>query len=378
MKNMEEKWSKFNTIRIIDGKPRKVIVDICGNIINNSPTDEELKQIKRHPDTGCREISKLQEEERKIYLLEFIRYFYYKEGRVPEVKNFNGNPKYPSFNIYINIFKTWKNAIREAGLKPRSQGGSTSFTDEELLRYLIQFFEENGKSPTKGDFNCNQKYPNFGTYQNRFGSWTNALKIVGLDVDSMIIYNIIETTQQKGRLGELFILETFEQIGSIDLSGQNCNSHYDGVCPHGYNYDVKTSGLHTDYWKFDFTNICINKIEWFYLIAFDRDYTTVVYVWRVPKSKFIEDAKKDFIDVGPKKMYDIENMRQYDITEKVIPIFKKWKNSIRKWTKEEIVAKAKDKLQEYVDTEGKTTIQYDKRHYDRCDNYEDEIIVRFK
>lgn len=365
-------WSKFKDNRIVDGKLKKIIVNVCGDILNKNPTKEELKKLRSYPDRSWSSIKNLPENEIKEYLLEYIRYFYYKEGRVPEKLDFNGNPKYPSFNIYLNIFKTWKNAIREAGLKPHSQGGSISATDEELLRYLIQFFEENGRSPTKRDFNYNQKYPNFGTCQNRFGSWTNALKIVGLDVDSMIRYDIIETTQQKARLGELFVLDSFEQIGSIDLSGQNCNSPYDGVCPHGYNYDVKTSGLHIDYWKFDFTNIYINKIEWFYLIAFDRDYTTVVYIWRIPKSKFIEDVKKGFIDVGLKKMYNIENMKQYDITEKIIPIFKKWKNSMRKWTKEEIVAEAKDKLQEYIDTKGKIMIQYEK------DIMMDTMIIRMK
>ena len=110
----------------------------------------------------------------------------------------------------------------------------------------------------------------------------------------------------------------------------------------------------------------------FYLIAFDRDYTIVVYVWRIPKSKFIEDVKKGFIDVGLKKMYNIENMKQYDITEKIIPIFKKWKNSMRKWTKEEIIAEAKDKLQEYIDTKGKIMIQYEK------DIMMDTMIIRMK
>jgi len=30
MEEDKEKWSKFKTYRIIDGKSRKVIVDICG------------------------------------------------------------------------------------------------------------------------------------------------------------------------------------------------------------------------------------------------------------------------------------------------------------------------------------------------------------
>ncbi len=98
---------KFNTFRIFEGKPRKVIVDICGNIINNNPTDVELKRTKRYPGNESSEISKLQEEEKKIYLLELLKYFYYKEERIPETRDFNRNPNYPSYIVYYKVFGNW-------------------------------------------------------------------------------------------------------------------------------------------------------------------------------------------------------------------------------------------------------------------------------
>ena len=67
-------------------KIKKVIIDICGDIINISLTDEELKQIEKYPGILSIEISKLHEGERKTYLLEFLRYFYYKEARISTIK----------------------------------------------------------------------------------------------------------------------------------------------------------------------------------------------------------------------------------------------------------------------------------------------------
>ena len=183
-------WSKFKSNRIVDGKPRNVIVDICGDIINRSPSKEELKGLKRH--LSVKDILKLPEEEKKKYLLEFLRYFYNKEGRSPRESDFNNNPKYPTRATYWRIFGSWNNAIEVAGLEPKIAGGQ-SYTNEELLRYLIQFYEENGRSPTMEHIRKNYKYPGFSVYQQRFRSWQNALKLVGLDLDSMVRRGIIET-----------------------------------------------------------------------------------------------------------------------------------------------------------------------------------------
>lgn len=38
--------SRFVSTIIVGGKPRKVIVDICRDIINRNPTKEELKSLR--------------------------------------------------------------------------------------------------------------------------------------------------------------------------------------------------------------------------------------------------------------------------------------------------------------------------------------------
>lgn len=355
---MEENKMKFNTFRIFEGKPRKVIVDVCGNIINSNPTDVELKQTKRYPDTESSEISKLREEEKKIYLLELLKCFYYKEGRIPETRDFNRNPNYPSYMVYYKVFGNWNNAVREAGLQPQCGGKDAKIcTDEEYLKYLIQFYEENERAPVQLDFNKNPKYPGYRAIMRRFGNWQKALKIVGLDVDSMIRRGIVETEGQKGRLGEIFVLDHFEEIGSIDLSGENMKSPFDGICPKGYSYDVKTAYFNGSYWLFNFQNINIDKIEWYYLLAFNKDFTKLLCGWRIPALDLREDIEKEFLYVYENKRhyrglakYNLENMKQYEITEKIKRVFEKWQNNLRKWTKEEVLEDARLKIKNYVES----------------------------
>ena len=177
------KYSRFKSVRIVDGKQKSVIVNICGEIINNNPTKEDLKNVK--PEISRRQLTG---QELREYLLEYLRYFYYKEGRVPITSDFYKNPKYPSWVLYRNVFKSWNNAIREAGLTPNKY-----LNDEELLIYLIQFYAENGRPPVALDIYKNPKYPGRELYRKVFKSWQKALKIVGIDTDSMVRRGYIET-----------------------------------------------------------------------------------------------------------------------------------------------------------------------------------------
>lgn len=105
--------SKYKGYRIIDGKARWVIITENGEIINRNPTKEELKGIK-------------------------------KEIRIPY-----DTAKWHGF----------------------------CYTDDELLEYLRQFYNENERPPTMEDFTNNHRCPLYVTYQNHFGSWSNALKL---------------------------------------------------------------------------------------------------------------------------------------------------------------------------------------------------------
>lgn len=243
---------KYRTCRIIDGKPRWIIVDENGNVINRNPTKEELKGLDK---------------------------FSEKDGRS----------------------------------KPRHD---RCYTEEELLDFFLKYIQEYGIVPTEHGFRNNHRaYPSPTTYIKYFGSWSNALKLVGLDVDSMVKNGVIETNQQKARLAEIVVRNHFKKH-PVDLAGKNQNSPYDGICPNGMAYDVKSSGLDGDRWSFSIYNICKDDIEIYYLIAFNEDYTGLEHAWRVSAWLAIN---KDRIRVGLNSKYElnIENMKECEITDKI-------------------------------------------------------------
>lgn len=196
------------------------------------------------------------------------------------------------------------------------------YTDKQLLGYLIKFYRENERPPTAEDFINNVRYPSYSTYVFRFGSWSNALKKVRLDIESMIKNGIVETTQQKGRLAEIIIRDHFSNP-SIDLAGKNKQSPCDGICPKNKTYDVKSSGIRAErYYLFSVRNKYKEEIEIYYLLGFNKDYTELMYAWRIPG----EIIENDYFQIGLTlgSIFNVENMKEYIITEQIREVLNKY------------------------------------------------------
>lgn len=198
-----------------------------------------------------------------------------------------------------------------------------SYADKELLNELRRAENEYGRPPTVADFTNNPEYPNFATYSNRFGSWSKALKLVGLDVESMIKKGFLENSDQKARFTEMIVRDHFKNH-PIDLAGENKNNPCDGLCPNNNVYDVKSSKFYGRYWYFHIHSKYKEEIEIFYLLAFNSDWTKLEYAWRVPG----EMVEKDHFYVGTtyQSEFNIENMKEYDITEQLKLSTDKFKN----------------------------------------------------
>lgn len=294
--------NRYKSIRIVDGRPRKVIVDKDGEIVNRNPSNEELRDLGEESYTGHKTYTKGQ-------LLEFLKKFERENGRVPVERDFMNNPKYPSSWIYYDRFRSWNNALKFAEL------GTNEFlyTESELLNFLKQYYEKNRRSPTARDFDNDSEYPSPEPYKRRFGSWSKALKLVDLDADSMTKKGILDTSQQKARLFERYVIEHFDHKPK-DLSGENQNSPCDGICPKGKIYDVKSSSLRDNsHYRFNTRNKYREEIEYYYFGAFNSNWTKFEYVWRVPG----EIVEKDYFIVRLNSgEFNIENMREYEITDK--------------------------------------------------------------
>ncbi len=300
--------NKYKSHRIIDKKMRLVIVNEIGMIINEHPNKEELKDIKTYKRNSHKRYT---DEE----LLNFLKFFHEENGRIPIVKDFGNNSKYPGYNTYRERFESWNNALVLIGLDQRTKcSNGTKYTDGELLNFLKLFYQENNRIPNRRDFENNSKYPGFISYYNHFGSWNNTLKLVGMDIDTMAIQKNFSNNIYKGRYWEIMVVKMF-QNKSIDLSGNNCNSPFDGICPNGKTYDAKSSKLHTkQYWLFPIYNKNKETIEWYYFGAFNKDYTELLHVWRVP-GELIEN-NYFYVGVGILSKFNLENMKEYEITDK--------------------------------------------------------------
>ncbi len=199
------------------------------------------------------------------------------------------------------------------------------YTDEELLRYPIQFYEKYGRPPTKEDFKSNPEYPNCQTCVNRFGSWINFLKLTGFDVDTMVKNGVIENEYQKGRFGEIIIRDHFKRH-PIELAGENHNSPCDGICPSGKSYDVKSSklGHERKYWDFHTNNKYKEEIEIYYLLGFNEDWTKLEYAWRIPGEIVEKDHFSIWLNSWSRSKFTVKNMKEYDITDKIRDVLRKY------------------------------------------------------
>jgi Homing endonuclease associated repeat len=195
------------------------------------------------------------------------------------------------------------------------------YTDKELLNYLTDFYRKNGRVPTQKDFTNNPEYPSFQTYSNHFGSLHNALKLVGLDVDSMVKKGVLVTNNQKARLAEIKVINHFKQHPT-DLAGENPRSPCDGICPNGKTYDVKGSKLYKGrYYNFNTKNKYREEIEIYYFLGFNEDFTELQHAWRVP-GEMVD--KGSFAIAHICVQYNsrcIESMKEYDITDRIKEIF---------------------------------------------------------
>lgn len=316
---------RYKTKRIVNGNPKWVIVDEVGKVINKNPTREEIKDIKIwfSPSKGSIGNKKKYTKE---YLIECLWESCIENERLPKIDDFTNNPKLPSYITFIRYFGSWNNALKEAGL---DLNRITEFTKEGLLEDLLRFEKEYGRPPTIADLTDNPKYPSRATYWRVFGGLEKAKKLVGQDMDTLVRKGILLNEMYKGRLFEIFVMEHFHTDGAIDLSGEDRSSHIDGICPEGKTYDARSTALRC-------INVVGNKCYtfnldknagYYYLGAFNGDYSELQHVWRVPG-----DFAYGSINIGIDNsyIYNLENMKQYEITEKFIPIFNNWIDRIRK------------------------------------------------
>jgi len=94
-------------------------------------------------------------------------------GRPPSLREIDELSSY-SRSTYQDRFGSWNDAVEEAGLEPR-HSSTANIEDRELLEELDRLAENLDRTPRQRDMEQHGKY-SVTTYQNRFGSWNDALR----------------------------------------------------------------------------------------------------------------------------------------------------------------------------------------------------------
>jgi sulfur relay (sulfurtransferase) DsrC/TusE family protein len=113
----------------------------------------------------------------KQELIEAIVRFHEENGRVPKSYEFDNNLLYPSQTIYVSHFGSWDNALKTCGFDVNQK--KMKYSDDELIGFIVDFYGKHNQIPTTKDFSNSSSYPDSNTYRKRFGSWPNAIKLAG-------------------------------------------------------------------------------------------------------------------------------------------------------------------------------------------------------
>lgn len=263
--------NKYVSIRWINGKKRKVIVDAYGNIINRIPTKEELKCLKGEP---SRRVLCTNKE----YLIGYMKQFYDENRRIPICDDFSNNHKYPSFNTYINVFRSWNGAIKDAGLwKKRYNKNHTcdrcgkSFDDvEESGRNPLKEYDEKGNWTGNWDCkNCYEKYdPN---------SYINSLKLIANCRTDNIMPGSI---QEKGDQDVELVCRLYRYV-DLNRKYDKYNTEIDCLDDKTeLLYQVKGRCYNSEYGKWNFGSL---EREW------KKEYESMICICKSKDRKIIEE-----------------------------------------------------------------------------------------
>jgi hypothetical protein len=202
-------------------------------------------------------------------------------GRPPVSTDFRNVKGRPSFQIFINHFNSFVKARELAGYGIILKKYGKRYTREELIKHLKEIGLEKGRTPSITDFNnTNGKRPSYTAFKIEFGGMLEALKAAD--------YDISQYANIKARKSEVGVLCSFAKTGAVDMSGKNFNSQFDGICPTGKKYDVKSSRLSNSgnyelsKWRFNFKHQSI--IDYFFLMGYDNNHDKLIHTWMIPSN----------------------------------------------------------------------------------------------
>lgn len=93
----------------------------------------------------------------------------------PTCRQVDANPDLPSSEWYIKHFGSYRNALKEIGIR----ADFVDWTKEDGLAGLAEFAKMLGYPPSRRQVDANPDLPHSAWYKQRFGSYNNAIALIG-------------------------------------------------------------------------------------------------------------------------------------------------------------------------------------------------------
>jgi len=158
----------------------------------------------------------------KFLLLELQR-FYNEHARIPKSRELNNSNGYPNWISYRARFGSLKTALSQAGLpldgfriRPKR------YESVELINLLLKYRDKYGRLPEYSDLNKRGnavEYPHVRTYESRFGSYQNALRLA-MSVESDAVHGDVTLETVVASVEKMHKESTFKIVSNanVDIS----------------------------------------------------------------------------------------------------------------------------------------------------------------
>jgi hypothetical protein len=123
----------------------------------------------------------------KESIITYIQKFYNSYGRPPKYDDFNNNPDFPHADTVKEHFGSWKKGIEAAGYYTYD---NIKYSKESIISSIQQFYVEIGRVPQRRDFLGNPKYPGYTVVSKHFGSWNAAVEAAGFTPHISDLYGV--------------------------------------------------------------------------------------------------------------------------------------------------------------------------------------------
>jgi len=135
----------------------------------------------------------------ETYLIEQLQNLHQRLGTSPSQADLRHDDETPSLYPYQDAFGSWNNALREAGITPTLRHG---ISEDELIDELITLTDELGRPPRYQEVSDREDTFSTTVYERVFGSFTNGLQTAGLPVHFEANLDRTHLIEQLQKLGE--------------------------------------------------------------------------------------------------------------------------------------------------------------------------------